>query len=39
VTAKASTACSAGIADEEHEIRKDRSGRASSLIKKVFGTL
>ena len=29
----------ADVAEEEHEIRKDPMGQASSLIKKVFGAL
>ena len=39
VTAKALDGLFSRIADEEHEIRKDPMGQASSLIKKVFGTL
>ena len=39
VTAKALDGLFSRIADEEHEIRKDPLGQASSLIKKVFGTL
>jgi len=39
VTAKALEGLFSRIADEEHEIRKDPLGQASSLIKKVFSTL
>ena len=39
VTAKALDGLFSRIADEEHEIRKDPMGQASSLIKKVFGSL
>jgi len=39
VTAKALDGLFSRIADEEHEIRKDPLGQASSLIKKVFGTV
>jgi hypothetical protein len=39
VTAKALDGLFSRIADEEHEIRKDPLGQASSLIKKVFGAL
>jgi hypothetical protein len=39
VTAKALDGLFSRIADEEHEIRKDPLGQASSLIKKVFGSL
>ena len=39
VTARALDGLFSRIADEEHEIRKDPLGQASSLIKKVFGTL
>ena len=39
VTARALDGLFSRIADEEHQIRKDPLGQASSLIKKVFGTL
>jgi hypothetical protein len=39
VTGKALDGLFSRIADEEHEIRKDPMGQASSLIKKVFGSL
>lgn len=39
VTARALDGLFSRIAEEEHEIRKDPLGQASSLIKKVFGTL
>src|ERR1700736_2775452 len=39
VTAKALDGLFSRIADEEHAIRKEPLGQASSLIKKVFGTL
>jgi len=39
VTARALDGLFSRIADEEHEIRKDPMGQASSLIKKVFGSL
>jgi hypothetical protein len=39
VTAKALDGLFSRIADEEHAIRKDPAGQASSLIKKVFGSL
>ncbi len=39
VTAKALDGLFSRVADEEHEIRKDPMGQASSLIKKVFGAL
>jgi hypothetical protein len=39
VTAKALQGLFSRIADEEHQIRKDPLGQASSLIKKVFGSL
>jgi hypothetical protein len=39
VTAKALDGLFSRIADEEHAIRKDPLGQASSLIKKVFGAL
>ena len=39
VTAKALDGLFSRIADEEREIRKNPLGQASSLIKKVFGTL
>jgi hypothetical protein len=39
VTAKALDALFSRIAEEEHEIRKDPMGQASSIIKKVFGPL
>jgi hypothetical protein len=39
VTAKALDGLFSRIADEEHEIRKDPLGQASSLIRKVFGSL
>jgi hypothetical protein len=39
VTAKALDGLFGRIAEEEHEIRKDPLGQASSLIKKVFGAL
>ena len=39
VTAKALDGLFSRIADEEHAIRKDPMGQASSLIKKVFGAL
>ena len=39
VTAKALDGLFSRIAEEEHEIRKNPLGQASSLIKKVFGTL
>ncbi|HYL70602.1 MAG TPA: DUF4197 domain-containing protein [Candidatus Dormibacteraeota bacterium] len=39
VTAKAFDGLFSRIAEEEHEIRKDPLGQASSLIKKVFGSL
>jgi hypothetical protein len=39
VTAKALEGLFSRIADEEHEIRKDPLGQASSLIRKVFGSL
>jgi hypothetical protein len=39
VTARALDGLFSRIADEEHAIRKDPLGQASSLIKKVFGAL
>jgi hypothetical protein len=39
VTAKALDGLFIQIAEEEHQIRKDPLGQASSLIKKVFGSL
>lgn len=39
VTAKALDGLFSRIADEEHAIRKNPMGQASSLIKKVFGSL
>jgi hypothetical protein len=39
VTAKALDGLFSRIADEEHAIRKDPLGQASSLIRKVFGSL
>ena len=39
VTAKALDGLFSRIAEEEHEIRKDPMGQASSIIKKVFGPL
>lgn len=39
VTSKALDGLFSRIAEEEHEIRKDPMGQASSIIKKVFGTL
>jgi len=39
VTAKALDGLFSRIAEQEHEIRKDPMGQASSLIKKVFGAL
>ncbi len=39
VTAKALDGLFSRIADQEHEIRKDPMGQASSLLKKVFGAL
>lgn len=39
VTAKALDGLFSRIAEEEHEIRKNPMGQASSLIKKVFGAL
>ena len=39
VTAKALDGLFSRIAEEEHQIRKDPTGQASSLIKKVFGSL
>jgi hypothetical protein len=39
VTAKALDSLFAAIAAEEHAIRQDPMGQASSLIKKVFGSL
>jgi len=39
VTAKALDGLFSRIADEEHQIRTDPMGQASSLIKKVFGSL
>ncbi len=39
VTAKALDGLFSRVADEEHLIRKDPMGQASSLIKKVFGSL
>lgn len=39
VTAKALDGLYSRIADEEQQIRKDPMGQASSLIKKVFGSL
>lgn len=39
VTAKALDGLFSRIADEEHQIRKDPLGQASSLIRKVFGSL
>jgi hypothetical protein len=39
VTAKALDGLFSRVADEEHAIRKDPLGQASSLIKKVFGSL
>ena len=39
VTAKALDALFGRIAEQEHEIRKDPMGQASSIIKKVFGPL
>src|SRR5260370_667851 len=39
VTAKALDGLFSRIAEEEHEIRKNPLGQASSLIKRVFGTL
>lgn len=39
VTSKALDGLFSRVADEEHLIRKDPMGQASSLIKKVFGSL
>jgi hypothetical protein len=39
VTAKALDGLFNRVAEEEHQIRKDPMGQASSLIKKVFGSL
>ena len=39
VTAKALDGLFGRIAEQEHEIRKDPMGQASSIIKKVFGPL
>jgi hypothetical protein len=39
VTAKALDGLFSRIAEEEHQIRKNPLGQASSLIKKVFGAL
>jgi Protein of unknown function (DUF4197) len=39
VTAKALDGLFSRVAEEEHQIRKDPMGQASSLIKKVFGSL
>jgi hypothetical protein len=39
VTAKALDGLFSRIAEEEHQIRTDPMGQASSLIKKVFGSL
>lgn len=39
VTAKALDGLFSRVAEEEHDIRKDPMGQASSLIKKVFGSL
>ena len=39
VTAKALDGLFSRVAEEEHAIRKDPMGQASSLIKKVFGAL
>ncbi|HTY92736.1 MAG TPA: DUF4197 domain-containing protein [Steroidobacteraceae bacterium] len=39
VTAKALDGLFSRIAEQEHEIRKDPLGQASSLIRKVFGAL
>lgn len=39
VTAKALDGLFSRVAEEEHEIRKNPMGQASSLIKKVFGAL
>jgi len=39
VTSKALDGLFSRIAEEEHEIRKNPLGQASSLIKRVFGTL
>jgi hypothetical protein len=39
VTGKALDGLFSRIAEEEHQIRKDPMGQASSLIKKVFGSL
>ncbi len=39
VTAKALDGLFSRIADQEHEIRKNPMGQASSLLKKVFGAL
>jgi hypothetical protein len=39
VTAKALDGLFSRIAEEEHDIRKDPMGQASSLLKKVFGAL
>jgi len=39
VTAKALDGLFSRIAEEEHQIRQDPAGQASSLIKKVFGAL
>jgi len=39
VTAKALDGLFSRIADEEHKIRQDPLGQASSLVKKVFGAL
>jgi hypothetical protein len=39
VTAKALDGLFSRVAEEEHEIRKDPLGQASSIIKKVFGPL
>ena len=39
VTGKALDGLFSRIADEEHQIRQDPAGQASSLIRKVFGSL
>jgi len=39
VTAKALDGLFSRVAEEEHQIRKDPMGQASSIIKKVFGAL
>ena len=39
VTAKALDGLFSRIAEQEHEIRKDPAGQASSIIRKVFGPL